>query len=331
MSRTKSRRGGVKRDREQQVEDEDAPVSMQVMAHAESLMLLAVIKSNHGTLLSAQLCDPHGVALFPFVRLSPRVSHPFAGALVYSMSLTYAVRLRVVGSGINGKLVRLLSLGVGRHFEPQRNRRACHRMMNTNVRRVAAGLAAAVRNKVVKVVEELCASGQCAAAVHKLQEAMYLGDLPSRALLAWWLIHGRQGVASNKKRALVLAKEGVRLGCNHCLAVLAWLVREPSHPLRFVDAAAVEMANRSAAHGSRFGFFVLGLFKRSLSQKPNLRLFYDYIRLAAEQGLDSAQLWMGYICLDFGGSRLEQQGWYQLAAAQGHITALHEAQHLISV
>jgi hypothetical protein len=136
--------------------------------------------------VSAQLCDVQGAALFPSVRLSQRLRRPFAGAPVYDMSRTHGERLRVVACALTGKLVRLLSLGVGRtsttttstvstttaptpirgtsttttittvitthyppHFEPDRNRRACHKLMQGIVRRVAAGMAAAVGNKVI--------------------------------------------------------------------------------------------------------------------------------------------------------------------------------------
>ena len=152
------------------------------VAHAVPLTLLSVVKSNFDILVWAQLCNPQGVALFSFVRLPPRESHPFAGAAVYDMSLTHAERLCAVCCGLKVKLVRLLSLGVGRLFEPQRNRRDCCKMMQFNVRRVAAGLAAAVRDKAAKEGEELCASGQCAAAVVPLKRAIQFGDLPSRAL-----------------------------------------------------------------------------------------------------------------------------------------------------
>ena len=155
------------------------------------LPLLAVVKAHIDALVWLQLCNPQGVALFSFVRLPPRVSRPFAGAAVYDMSLTHAERVRAVGCGFKGKLVRLLSLGVGRHFEPQRNWGACRKMMQSNVRHVAAGLAAALRDKVAKEAEELCASGQCAAAAVPLQRAIDFGDLPSRASKAWLLIHRR--------------------------------------------------------------------------------------------------------------------------------------------
>ena len=89
---------------------------------------------------------------------------------------------------------------------------ACHQLMQCNVRRLVAGLAAAVRDKAAKEAEELCASGQCAAAVVPLQWSINFGDLFSRALKAWLLIRGREGFRKDWNRALELAEEGARLG-----------------------------------------------------------------------------------------------------------------------
>ncbi len=78
----------------------------------------------------------------------------------------------MVGCALTGKLVRLLSLGTGCYFEPDRNRRACHKIMHFKVGRVAAklmhSLAAAVSVKVGKEAEELCASGRCPASHEQL-------------------------------------------------------------------------------------------------------------------------------------------------------------------
>ncbi len=87
-----------------------------------------------------------------------------ASAPVYNMSLTYREWLFAVGNVLKGKLVRLLSLGEDRQFEPQRNMRACNQMMLCMTRRVAAGLAA-MRDIADKEAEELCALGYCAAAI----------------------------------------------------------------------------------------------------------------------------------------------------------------------
>jgi TPR repeat protein len=223
--------------------------------------------------------------------------------------------------------VRLLSLGVGRHFEPQRNRRACHQMMLSNVRRVAAGLAAAVRDKAAKEAEELCASGQCAAAAVPLQRAIDLGNLPSRALMAWFLIDGREGVAKDRKRGFELVAKGARLGCHHCQGVLAKCYRD-GHGCEEDDVRSLELARESSGRGSRYGQIMLGwLYFRGRAGLAyvNTRQVLAFVRLAAAQDLDAAQFTLGDMYFDGGvvaQDYAEALRLYQLAAAQGHAHAL---------
>jgi len=318
--------GGVKRKRQQLVE-EDQRASMQVTAHPEPLAVLAVVKSHFDTLVWTQLCNPQGVSLFSFVRPLPRVPRPFAGAPVYGMSLTHAERLRAVGCGFKGRIVRLLSLCVGRHFEPQRNWRACHQMMQSTVRRVASKLMAAVRDEAAKEAEELCASGQCAAALVPLQRAIDLGDSNSRALKAWLLIEGRECVAMDVEKGFELAEEGARLGCHHCQGVVAdcyfW-----GHGCEVDYARSLELARESSGRGSRYGQVTLG----RLHYLGVGGLAYDiaqaaaFFRLAAAQGLDDAQFQLGYMCYRYEGvaeDYAEALRLFQLAAAQGHPEALY--------
>jgi len=307
-------------------EEEDAPASVQVAAHAEPLTLLAVFKLHLGMLVWLQLCNPQGVALFSFVRLPPRAPRPFAGAPVYVMSLTHAERLCAVGCGLKGRLVRLLSLGVGRHFEPQRNRSACHKMMQSTARRVASKLMAAVRDKAAKEAEELCASGQCAAAVLPLQRAICLGDLPSLALKAWLLIEGREGVAKDRNRAFELAEEGARLGCHHCQGVLAHCYLY-GYGCEKDEARSLELARESSGRGSRYGQHTLGHLHRwglgVVAQDDAQAVAFH--RLAAAQGLDGAQFSLGDMYSNGEGvaqDYAEALRLWQLAAAQGHPTAL---------
>jgi len=79
-----------------------------------------------------------------------------------------------------------------------------------------------MRDIIAKEAKELCASGQCAAELGPLQKAFGMGHLPSLALNAWFPIDGRQGIAKDRKQAFELAKEGARLGCQHCQVILAW-------------------------------------------------------------------------------------------------------------
>jgi hypothetical protein len=319
-----SRVGGVgsKRRMQQQVEGgRGEPAAMQVTAQPEPLTLLAVVKLFYGMLVWLQLCNSQGVALLSFVLVPPRMPCPLAGAPVYGMSLTHAERLRMEGCGFKGKLVGLLSLGVGCHVEPQRNWGACCKMMQSIVRRVAAGLAAAVRDKVAKEAEELCASGECAAAAVPLQRAVDWGDWPSRALKAWLLIHGREGVAKDEVRGFELAEEGVRLGCHHCQGVMAlgyWY--DNCYELDY--AQSLELAHLSSGKGSRYGQLALG----ELHYYGDGGLAVDHVqaavlyRLAAAQGLDEAQFTLG--CIYHSGNDVAQDDaealrWLQLAATQG--------------
>ena len=315
--------GGVKRKRQQQVE-EDQPASVQVSAHAEPLTLLVMVKSFFGTLVWLQLCNPQGVALFSYVHVPPRVPRAFAGAPVYDLSLTHAERLRVVGCGFKGKLVRLLSLGVGRHFEPQRNWHASHKMMQRIARRVAAGLAAAVRDKAAKEAAELCAAGQCAAAVVPLQRAIDFGDLPSRALKAWLHIDGREGVAKDLEKTFELAEEAAALGCHHCQGVMSYCYAG-GYGCKKDAARSLELARESSGRGSIYGQYTFGRlhhhgFDYGLSSE-DYDISVPLVRLAAAQGLDGAQYELGCMHEYASGvaqSYAEALRWYKLAAAQGH-------------
>jgi len=242
------------------------------------------------------------------------------------MSLTHAERLCAVGSGFKGRLVRLLSLGVGGHFEPQRNRRACHQMMQSNARRVASKPMAAVRDEAAKEAEELCASGRCAAAVVPLQRAIDFGDFTSLALKAWLLMDGREGVAQNVKRGFELAEEGARLGCHHCQGVVARCYRYGGG-CEHDEARSLKLARESSGRGSRYGQHVLGVLHYlgegglAWDNAQALALY----RLAASQGLDFAQLSVGnmyYYGLGVAQDRAEALRWFHLSAAQGHPSGL---------
>jgi TPR repeat protein len=291
------------------------------------LSLLAIDRSYFGMLVWLQLCNTQGVVLFNFVNIPQRVPRPFAGVRVYEMSMTHVERQRVVGCGLKGKLVRQLSLSVGRNSEPQSNWRDSRRMMLCVARRIASKQMAAVRNEAAKEAEELCALGQCAAALIPLQQAIDMGHLPSLALKAWLLIDGREGVAKDQKGAFQLAEEGARLGCHHCQGVMAFCYLY-SYGCEGDEALSLELARESSGRGSRYGQVTLGDshhwgFGGLAWNCTQAAAFY---RLAAAQGLDAAQFQLGRMhynnlnsfTLDYA----EALRWFQLAAAQGHTEAL---------
>jgi hypothetical protein len=358
---------GVKRPRQQQGEEEDAqPAPLHLTAHPTlPLPLLSVARSYLGMYVSVQLFGAQGAALFPFIRLPPRLCRPLAGAPVHDMSLTHGERLRVVACALMGKLVRLLSLGVGcssttttstvstttaptpitatsttttitttvtthypPHFEPQSNWRACHKLMQGIVRRVAAklmhSLAAAAGSKAGKEAEELCVSGQCAAAMVALKLAVYCGHVSSRALMANMMMDGREGVAKDHCGAVALLKEGQRLGCHHCQGLLAWgCTLSPSTVHWGNSPGSLQWARESSTKGSRYGQYMLGQYYEGRCDYAQAVALY---RLAAAQTLDKAQLRLGHMHFNgFGVAQdfTEALRLYQLAAAQGEPQALY--------
>ena len=353
--------------RQQQGEEEDPqPAPLHLTAHPTlPLSLLAVAQSYRGMCFSAQLCNVKGAALFSFVRLPPLACHPFAGAPVHDMSLTHGERLRVVARALTGMLVRLLSLCTGCssttttltvstttvppsitatsttttitttvtthyfHFEPQSYRRACHKLMQGIVRRVAAqlmhSLAAAAGSKADKEAEELCVSGQCAAAMVALKLAVYCGHVSSRALMANMMLDGREGVAKDWLGAVALLKEGQRLGCHHCQGLLAWgCMLSPNRANWGNCQVWLQWARESSTKGSRFGQYMLGQYYEGRCDYAQAVALY---RLAAAQTLDKAQLRLGHMHFNgFGVAQdfTEALRLYQLAAAQGEPQALYD-------
>jgi TPR repeat protein len=201
--------------------------------------------------------------------------------------------------------------------------------MHFKVARVAAklmhSLAAAVGNKVGKEGEELCASGQCAAAMVPLKLAVDVGHLPSRALMADMLIDGREGVAQDRNRAFELVEEGARLGCHHCQGVMA-LCHFTGCGCVIDAARSLELARESSGKGSRYGQYVLGVIDHwgGVGVAQDFAQAAALYRLAAAQNLDGAQLSLGYMYAYGHGvaqDYAETLRLYLLAAAQGHPSA----------
>jgi TPR repeat protein len=192
---------------------------------------------------------------------------------------------------------------------------------------------------------ELCASGRCAAAVVPLQRAIDWGDSPSRALMAFLLIDGREGVAEDQKRGLELVEEGARLGRHYCQRVMAWYYLnyygydDDDQDKYEKYEQLVELALVSSGRGSKYGQFTIGELCRhsdrfgerlgaelGLANETDLAQAVAFYRLAAVQGLDEAQCMLAYMySFGFGIDRdyTEALRWYKLAAAQGHPHALY--------
>ena len=183
-----------------------------------------------------------------------------------------------------------------------------------------------VRDKIAKEAEKQCVSGQCAASLPLLQKAIYLGHLPSRALVAHMLMNGREGVACDCNAMFELVDEGARLGCHHCQGVMAWCYKW-GYGIRQDYVRSLELARESSGLGSKYGQNALGCFywQDSGVVAQDYTQALSLLRLAAAQNFDGAQYSLG--CMyDFGHGvaqdHAEALRLYQLAVAQGHPIAM---------
>jgi TPR repeat protein len=194
-----------------------------------------------------------------------------------------------------------------------------NKIITSIARRVAARLPAAIRNKAVNDAKELCATGQYAIAVVRLQCAINFWHLPSIAHMAWLLIDGRGGVARDTIRAYELAEKGFKLGCKHCKGVLAKFYMFGIR-VKYDAKRSLELARESSDEGSRYGHCVLAnlheLGMGGLQQDYSKAI--AFYRLAAEQALDTAQCELGLLLMRGCSECLYDDGlpWLQLAAVQ---------------
>ena len=250
-----------------------------------------------------------GGMLVPFLYFPSSLSSVVS---VPNFLLTHMERLHVMGCGLKGKLVRLLSMGVGFHY-------GRNKIITSIARRVAARLATAIRNKAVNDAKELCATGQCAIAVVRLQCAINFWHLPSIAHMAWLLIDGREGVARDTLRAYELAEKGFLLGSKDCKGVLAKFYMF-GYRVKYDAKRSLELARESSDEGSRYGHCVLAnlheLGMGGLQQDYSKAI--AFYRLAAEQALDTAQCELGLLLMRGCSECLYDDGlpWLQLAADQ---------------
>jgi len=186
-----------------------------------------------------------------------------------------------------------------------------------------------IRDEAAKEGEERYASGRCAIAIVPLQRAIDLGDLPSRALMAWLLIDSREGVDEDRIRAFELVEEGSRLGCHHCQGVMACCYSY-GYGIRPDATRSLELARESSGSGlgSRYGQYVLGELYRlgAGGVTQDYAQVVALYRLAAAQNLDVAQFRLGYMSYYDNGvaqDYTEALQLFQLAAAQGHPEALY--------
>ncbi len=152
-------------------------------------------------------------------------------------------------------------------------------------------------------------------AAKQLREAVDMDSLRARACLADMLLNGTAGVRTNvHDKAMRLVS---KVDDPDCQGVLAHC--------HFKDGikAGPALAARSAAAGSKYGEYVLGLYEL---QKGKTKEASDYFTLAAAQNYDEAQIALGKIKMQSDPD--EALRLFNLAADQGNADAFYSIAEL---
>jgi TPR repeat protein len=189
----------------------------------------------------------------------------------------------------------------------------------------AAADAAAQAETVFQEGQRLYGEQRFSEAAERWGRAALLRHAPSHAHLSVMLVHGRPGVAVDKKRGFELAAVGAALGCAHSKGALG-LCYVLGDGVAKDAARGLALGRESAAAGSCFGQHVVGRCYRN-GRGGVVKDYAEAVRLyslAAAQGDARAQNNLGvmfYIGRGVAQDYAEAARLYRLSAAQGHASA----------
>lgn len=150
-----------------------------------------------------------------------------------------------------------------------------------------------------------------------------------RASLSWLLIDGKFGVPKNFKKAFEVALAGDRLNCLHCKGALARCYTSGLGVAK--DAAlGLHLAQVSAAAGSQYGHFVLGVAHVQGGNHQDFVQAVGHLRMAASRGLASAQHNLGTMYMNGQGlpqDHKEALKLFHIAASQEYSPAHYALGH----
>jgi hypothetical protein len=150
------------------------------------------------------------------------------------------------------------------------------------------------------------------------------------AALSWLLIDGKTGVLKNFKRAFQVALEGCQLNCAHSQGALARCYFAGHGVEKNVDLG-LHLAKESAAAGSCYGHFVLGIAHSQGGTQQDCVQAVAHWRMAASQGLASAQYSLGFMYMNGQGllqDYAEAFKLFQLSASQEYSPAQFSLGHM---
>ena len=231
------------------------------------------------------------------------------------------------GQQLNSGIILHLSIKLFKGYSPKN--------IGTFVKKILQHVAANIPVGLYWNARTLVATGQGANAMNLLNRAIICNHWPSRALKAWWLCQGREGIAQDDDEAFLLASEGERAGCRDSQGVLAWCYMNGVGCFEYRERS-LELARESLKKGSCYGAYVTGLllyFKYEDEITPeNYIEVFRLIKLTAlprnkgEQGLDGAQCFLAFM---YSSDIIKQRNYakalqmYQCVANQGYPEGMH--------
>jgi TPR repeat protein len=138
--------------------------------------------------------------------------------------------------------------------------------------------------------------------------------------VAFWatlLLEGSEGVPINYEKAYKLAEIGVKNGCPACSGVLARCLYNGKGCTQD-ETLSLQLAQKSAASGSHFGYFMVGWKNYDDGDYANA---FQMWQMAAELGLAAAQVNLGFMLSNGEGVPKDEHKsfqLYQMAANQKH-------------
>ena len=240
----------------------------------------------------------------------------------YNIMIPHQSYLMVTCGSIQRNLVIRILMGKG-----MQSNRDKYKFCMSIAQRVASGQVAVTPARLHLNAQALRSNGECAAAAKIFEEAIRHDHSPSCAELADMLIHGREGIPLDYKKAFKLVYNGSHHGCSHCDGVLANLLFN-GYGCQINKEWATVLAQKSFQKDRKYGQYVIGLLHdcdaEGLATNP-AKAFKHYL-MAAAQNYDLAQNKIA--CMYHYGFVVEKDytkalRFFKLAANQGHPVSIY--------
>ena len=130
-------------------------------------------------------------------------------------------RCMMVGGGFVASIAKKLSRHAGTYQQPRGNDRWCRGWMDCIMHRATTGLVRKMAKAYYKAGKALMFSKKFAIGASFLEKAIQLDHNGAKALFAYFLVRGREGLSADPGRASDLASDGAAKNCQLCRLFLS--------------------------------------------------------------------------------------------------------------